>query len=152
MDEDFKSLDMKGGVLQCQPTKAHKEAHTIHMENNITKDSIPTWDYLLFDLNAVSIMATLLKNQSIKGYSVAVLYEAYALLCKLKQLRKKLKRGYYDISLKDLSKSLYFGNSNKKDTQNAKKVLDLLLKVSFFNHPPLIELKKDWRSLYSLSM
>lgn len=150
MDEDFKSLDMKGGVLQCQPTKAHKEAHTIYMENNITKDSIPTWDYLLFDLNAVSIMATLLKNQSITGYSVAVLYEAYALLCKLKQLRKKIKRGYYDISLKDLSKSLYFGNSKKKDTQNAKKVLDLLSKVSFCNQPPLIRLEKRTGDIYTV--
>lgn len=131
MDEDFKSLDMKGGVLQCQPTKAHKEAHTIHMENNITKDSIPTWDYLLFDLNAVSIMATLLKNQSIKGYSVAVLYEAYALLCKLKQLRKKLKRGYYDISLKDPASQKALDNFMKelKATLNGELTQDAVIEM-----------------------
>uniref|UniRef100_UPI00402AD9BC Eco57I restriction-modification methylase domain-containing protein n=1 Tax=Succinivibrio sp. TaxID=2053619 RepID=UPI00402AD9BC len=131
MDEDFKSLDMKGGVLQCQPTKAHKEARTIHMENNITKDSIPTWDYLLFDLNAVSIMATLLKNQSIKGYSVAVLYEAYALLCKLKQLRKKLKRGYYDISLKDPASQKALDNFMKelKATLNGELTQDAVIEM-----------------------
>lgn len=131
IDEDFKSLDMKGGVLQCQPTKAHKEAHTIHMENNITKDSIPTWDYLLFDLNAVSIMATLLKNQSIKGYSVAVLYEAYALLCKLKQLRKKLKRGYYDISLKDPASQKALDNFMKelKATLNGELTQDAVIEM-----------------------
>jgi len=50
-------------------------------------------------------------------------------------------KGYYDISIKDVSNRIYFGNSEKKDIQNIKKILKLLSEVSFQNNSPLIRVE-----------
>ena len=139
MAQDRTNLNKKGGVLQCKPTKANKEAHT-HMNNDTTITNFPSFDYHAYDLDSISNLSQLIKSQEISGYSVALLSETYVTLKAISWLKKKYQLKVIDISVKDLSKKIYFGNSEKKDLKNVTKILSLLTEVSFYNHPPLFEL------------
>ena len=140
MDQNKKNLNKTGGVLQCEPTKANKEAHTSNMNDNIIVPIQP-WNYLVCDLDAIAYISHILEEQGITGYSFALKQDAYSMLTMFKYIKKKDPKGYYDISIKDVSNRAYFGNSDKKDIQNIKKTVKLLSKVSFLNHGPIIKVE-----------
>lgn len=150
MGKDSLIINKKGGVLQCEPTKANKEALT-DMTNISTIVDIPPFDFCMFDLDAIANIANRLKKQPLNKFSVAIANESYSFLTVLNYLHKKTHKYIFRTSKKSISKVLHFGSTEKKDIQAVDKILDFLPELQPHEYPALFsEIKKGSGNIVEL--